>query len=148
MKVTSCRLWCRQPGILFFLVFMSVGVCAGTGEQTSVELFDSAYLMRVFGSLLLVFACLFGLVFLLRKMNGVTVIDRKVIRVLGSVKVGSREKIALIEAGGQQLLVGIAAGSVSRLYAFEDPADRQVEGASSGADFASLLRSSKPSEKN
>jgi flagellar protein FliO/FliZ len=148
MKVTSYRLWRPQPGFLLWLVFASTGVYAETGGQVSAELFDPAYLMRVFGSLLLVFACLFGLVFLLRKLNGVPAIDRKVIRVLGSVKLGSREKIALIEVGSQQLLVGIAAGSVSSLHVFPDSVDSQVEGASSGADFASALRSSKHSNKS
>jgi flagellar protein FliO/FliZ len=148
MKVISYRLWRPQLGFLLWLVFASAGVYADTGEQAPAELFDSAYIMRVFGSLLLVFSCLFGLVFLLRKMNGVPAIDRKVIRVLGSVKLGSREKIALIEAGGQQLLVGIAAGSVNSLHVFPNPVDNQVDGASSGADFASILRSSELSDKS
>ena len=148
MKVISYRLWRPHLGFLLWLVFASAGVYADTGDQAPTELFDPAYLMRVFGSLLLVFACLFGLMFLLRKMNGVPAIDRKVIRVLGSVKLGSREKIALIEAGGQQLLVGIAAGSVNSLHVFQNPVDSQIDAASSGADFASILRSSKKSDKS
>jgi flagellar protein FliO/FliZ len=149
MTLLSCRLWRLQPGVLLWLlVVASAGAHADTMGKASAELFDSAYLMQVFGSLLLVFACLFGLLFVLRKMNGVPTMDRKVIRVLGSVKLGSREKIALIEAGGQQLLVGIAAGSVNSLHVFKNPIDSEIDAAPSGADFASLLRSSKHSDKS
>lgn len=148
MKAYSFRLWRSQLGFLVWLLLAAAGVYADVGEQPSAELFDSAYLMRVFGALLLVFSCLFGLVFLLRKMNGIPAIDRKVIRVLGSVKLGSRERIALIEAGGQQLLVGIAAGSVNSLHVFPNAGDSQADDASPAADFASVLHSSRHSDQS
>ena len=60
MKVISYRLWRPHLGFLLWLVFASAGVYADTGDQAPTELFDPAYLMRVFGSLLLVFVSLSG----------------------------------------------------------------------------------------
>ncbi len=113
------------------------GALAAVAEVESQAIFSTAYLVQVVGSLLLVFGCLFGVVFLLKKLNGVPVSDRKAIRVLSSVKVGSRERIMLVETGDNQLLVGVAAGSVRTLHVFERALDESVN----DGDFNSVLRS-------
>jgi flagellar protein FliO/FliZ len=112
-------------------------------DAKPLEMFDTAYLIQVFGSLLLVFGCLFGLVFFLKKINGLPTTDRKLIQVLGSVKVGSREKIVLLRAGEEQLLVGVAAGSVRTLHVFSDLGSEGLAGSGdTGANFAAVLKSS------
>ena len=116
---------------------------AAAGDAKPLEIFDTAYLIQVFGSLLLVFGCLFGLIFVLKKMNGLPNGDRKLIQVIGSVKVGSREKIVLLRAGEEQLLVGVAAGSVRTLHVFPDAEPGQDSGYKDApTDFAALLKSS------
>ena len=118
-------------------------VLAVVGDGESAEIFDTAYLFQVFGSLLLVFACLFGLAFLLRRFNGLPMSDRKLIQIIGSAKVGSREKIVLLKAGEQELLVGVAAGSVRTLHVFGDGESSQQSLAKpSGDAFAKVLSDS------
>lgn len=85
--------------------------------------FDGRYLLQVAGSLLLVLGALLGVLYLLKRMNGLPVAERKGVRVLASLKVGTREKVLLLEAGSRQLLVGVAAGSVRTLYVFDEAAD-------------------------
>ena len=102
-------------------------------------MFNITYMVQVIGALLLVFGCLFGFVFLLKKMNRLPVSERKPIRVLSSIKVGSREKIMLVDTGEDQLLVGVAAGNIRTLYVFGDTAEKVSEAASARADFGSLL---------
>lgn len=41
-------------------------------------------------------------------------------RVLSALPVGNRERIALVQVGDKQLLLGVAPGHVSTLYVFED----------------------------
>ncbi|MFK8047089.1 MAG: flagellar biosynthetic protein FliO [Halioglobus sp.] len=116
---------------------------AVVGDGESSEIFDTAYLFQVFGSLLLVFGCLFGLAYLLRRFNGMPMSDRKFIQIIGSAKVGSREKIVLLKAGEQELLVGVAAGSVRTLHVFGDEeSSRQSLTKRSGDDFAKVLSDS------
>jgi flagellar protein FliO/FliZ len=122
------------------LAIQSTGALAAVGVVESHTIFDTSYMVQVLGSLILVFGCLFGVVFLLKKLNGVPVTDRKVIRVLSSVKVGSREKIMLVETGENQLLVGVAAGSVRTLHVFERVVNDAGDESVPGRDFNSLLR--------
>ncbi|MFT4823227.1 MAG: flagellar protein FliO/FliZ [Halioglobus sp.] len=118
-------------------------VFAVVAEREAPEIFDTAYLFQVFGSLLLVFGCLFGLAFLMRKFNGMPISDRKVIQIVGSAKVGTREKIVLLKAGELELLVGVAAGSVRTLHVFDNGSKPELGAkALSSDDFATVLQSS------
>lgn len=116
---------------------LALAASGGGGGQT--EIFSQAYIMQIIGSLLLVFGCLFGLVFLMRKLNGVPVGDRKSMRIVSSVKVGSREKLMLLDIGERQLLLGVAAGSIRTLYVFDgdEPPGQSI--GKEHTDFASLL---------
>lgn len=131
--------------LALLLAPLSGVVQAAATEPPRAEIFDSAYLMQVIGSLLLVFGCLFGLAFLLKKLNGVPAGDRKVLRVMGSVKVGSREKILLLDTGENQVLVGVAAGNVRTLYVYSGQPGANGEEVPDVApvakDFASLMPS-------
>lgn len=47
----------------------------------------------------------------------------QVIRYLGGISVGQRERIVLIEVGETQLLIGVAPGRVEKLHKLEVPID-------------------------
>lgn len=140
---------CEIPLLLLAGAFIAGSAQAAGADSARTEIFDSAYLMQVIGSLLLVFGCLFGLAFVMKKMGGVPTGDRKSLRVIGSVKVGSREKIVLLDTGENQVLVGVAAGNVRTLYVYdssESPSDKGGDEPESSphrtsADFASLMPS-------
>ncbi|NND67645.1 MAG: flagellar biosynthetic protein FliO [Halioglobus sp.] len=110
--------WSGRAGLLVLLAVVCPAVLAAPGAQDP-GIFTGRYLLQVAASLVFVLACLVGLLHLLRRMNGVAVTNRKGIQVLASVKVGTREKILLLEAGDNQLLVGVAAGSVRTLHVFD-----------------------------
>lgn len=93
----------------------------GAEAVASKDLLSAGYFFQVFGSLLLVLGLVFGLLFLLRKINGLPSGSKATIRVLGSVRLGSREKMILVQAGEQQLLIGVAPGGISTLHTFEKP---------------------------
>lgn len=127
------------------------GVAKGVAKAPIVnatappELFSAAYLAQVLGSLLLVFICLFGVVYLLRRFNGVRVGQGSVLRVLGSASVGQREKVVLVEAGKDQLLLGVAQGSVRTLHVFAEPVVTPQDASSTSAsDFAAVLQAANP----
>ena len=125
--------------LLMPAMVMTAGAMAAE-QQSAKDMLDASYLVQVFGSLLLVFGCIFGLVFLLKKMNGLPAGDRAAIRVLGSVRLGNREKLLLVQAGEQQLLVGVTPGSINTLHAFDEPIEGLSEtAAAKGFDFAGVL---------
>jgi|GEM_PF-423470 len=141
-KAWLLLLWLVQPGL-------ALSAEEGQSElsSSSVDIFNTAYLFQVFGSLLLVFGCIFGLIFLLKKMNGIPSSQKAPVCVLGVTRIGSREKILLIEAGDQQLLVGVAAGNIRTLHTFDQPIVDSSEVNIKNTDFASLLGSTFTSGK-
>jgi flagellar protein FliO/FliZ len=108
------------------------------------ELFSAGYLAQVLGSLLLVFICLFAVIYLLRRVNRVGGSANSALRVIGSASVGQREKVVLIEAGKEQLLLGVAQGSVRTLHVFSEPVIDAGAVDNSAPDFASVLRAANP----
>ncbi len=104
------------------------------------QIFDSAYVLQIIGSLILVLALIFVLLFYLKKLNGGVLNSGALIRVLASVKIGARERVVLIEAGGQQLLLGVAAGGVRTLHTFDTPLTDVTAGDTETSDFSSILR--------
>ena len=120
------------------LVLSRVTFAAASEASSPPAIFDMAYLFQVFGSLLLVSACIFGLLFVLRKLNGIPAGRHKAIQILDSAKLGSREKVVILKAGEAHLLVGVAAGNVRTLHVFDGPENGlNIE----GANFASVLDS-------
>lgn len=56
---------------------------------------------------------------------------QSVIRIVGGVSVGSRERVVVLEVGGRWLVVGVAAGQVSSLANLESGANHLDENISS-----------------
>lgn len=114
----------------------------------SADIFNTAYLFQVFGSLLLVFGCIFGLVFLVKKMNGIAPSQKSPVRIIGVTRVGSREKIVLLEAGNQQLLIGVCPNSIRTLHTFAEPVIDSTKTDQKTLDFSALLGSAFTSGKS
>lgn len=73
---------------------------------------------------------------LVRRMGGLQVAgSRAPMRVLGSLPVGARERVVLVQVGEQQLLLGVAPGRVNLLLRLEEPLT--LEG---GNEFADRMR--------
>ncbi|WOJ93311.1 flagellar biosynthetic protein FliO [Congregibacter variabilis] len=108
------------------------------------ELFSASYLFQVLGSLVLVFVCLFAVVYFLKRFNGTGVGSGSALRVLGSANVGQREKVVLMEVGGEQLLIGVAPGSVRKIHVLAEPVIEGDSSATASPDFAAVLRAANP----
>ncbi len=131
------------------MVLAAVAPCAPAmaqrAERAAPELFSAGYLAQVLGSLALVVLCLVGVIFLLRRVNRIGQSGGAPLRVLGSASVGTREKVVLLAAGGEQLLLGVAPGSVRTLHVFAEPVvDEAALPRGSQRDFASVLRNANP----
>ncbi|HEX7385252.1 MAG TPA: flagellar biosynthetic protein FliO [Burkholderiaceae bacterium] len=66
----------------------------------------------------------------------------RVLRTHASLALGTRERAVLVEAAGQFLLLGVAAGRVSLLHRYDAAPElpTHVEQPASGADFLTALR--------
>lgn len=88
--------------------------------------------------LVAVVAVIYGCAWIIRRMNGMTGMNNNAIKVVSVMAIGARERIALIEVGGQQILLGITPSAIRTLHVFDEPV---VEaGSASSSDFARRLQ--------
>lgn len=71
--------------------------------------------------LLAVVAVIYGCAWLIRRMSGMTGMNNSAIKVVSVLAIGARERIALVEVGGQQILLGITPSTIRTLQVFEEP---------------------------
>lgn len=88
--------------------------------------------------LVAVVAVIYGCAWIIRRMNGMTGMNNNAIKVVSVMAIGARERIALIEVGGQQILLGITPSAIRTLHVFDEPV---VEAGTAGSgDFARRLQ--------
>jgi flagellar protein FliO/FliZ len=93
-------------------------------------------LVGMAGSLLLVIGLILLCAWLLKRMGNLQAGGGGVLKLRASLAVGMKERVVLIEAAGETLLLGVSPGGVTCLHRFDAPVPS--EAAAPGA-FAQLL---------
>jgi len=86
-------------------------------------------------ALMLVVALIILLAWVLKKLPGTGLRSLPGLRVVATLPVGPRERAVVIDCGGQQLLLGVTAHSISLLHTLTEP----LLDAPTQAGFAELL---------
>jgi flagellar protein FliO/FliZ len=104
-------------------------------------------LLTTFGSLIFVVAIILALAWLLKRMRLPAMGGQKGLAIIRQVPVGTKERIAVIEAGEEQFLVGITAQSINLISELEQPldigekqGDRRTQVDAFATQFSRLLR--------
>jgi len=74
-----------------------------------------------FVALVLVLGLILGLAWLLKRLPGSGLRQADGLRVVASIPLGGKERAAVLQVGGEQLLVGIGAGGVRTLHVLPTP---------------------------
>lgn len=120
------------------LLWTSAAV-AQEAERPARDNADSLVSLVTLGlGLLAVLAVIFGCAWVIRRVNGLSGMNNQAIKVVAVMALGARERIALIEVGGTQILVGITASAIRTLHVFDEPVVNPQEGGNS--DFARRLQ--------
>tara|TARA_R110000823_G_scaffold47903_15_gene121887 strand:+ start:2860 stop:3306 length:447 start_codon:yes stop_codon:yes gene_type:complete len=141
MNARACQSRALRWGVALLLGGAPLAL-AVAAESSEPSIYSLRYMVQVAGSLLLVLGCMLAVLFLIRKLQGMPVGEKNALRVLGSLKVGTREKILLLEAGDEQLLIGVASGSVRTLHVFAEPVAGTADHGRSAGTFDTLLKRS------
>lgn len=72
-------------------------------------------------ALLAVLALVVGLGWLLKRMPGSSFRQADGLKLVASVAVGAKERVVVLEVNGEQLLLGVTAGGISRLHTLDTP---------------------------
>lgn len=106
------------------------GSNVGSGVVTTNPLSVVVGLLFVVGLILL-------LAWLMRRMGGISTFNGQQMKVVAALSVAGREKVLLIDVGGQQVLIGVAPGRVSHLQTFEQPV---ITPSANPSDFPSAMK--------
>lgn len=120
------------------LALVSAPVLAGSAVPPSPV--SLAGLLQVVFGLAVVLAAIVGTGWLLRRLGPVQG-GGGVLRVVGGVMVGPRERIVLVEVGEEWLVLGVASGGVRLLHRLPRPAAGSAPGAGTEAAWMQRLRS-------
>ncbi len=73
------------------------------------------------GSLVLVIAVILGLAWLLKRMRVPNLVQQQGLKIVRQLPVGTKERIAIVEAGNEQFLVGITPQSIQLISKLDEP---------------------------
>jgi flagellar protein FliO/FliZ len=72
-------------------------------------------------ALFFVLALILALAWLAKRMPGVAGASNPALRIVGSLSLGPRERVVVVDVGGTQLLLGVGAGGTRTLHTLEAP---------------------------
>ncbi|MDP3845995.1 MAG: flagellar biosynthetic protein FliO [Pseudomonas sp.] len=81
----------------------------------------SAQLSQMLLGLLLVIGLIFVLAWLLRRVQRIGPRGAQVIKLLASQALGPRDRLVLVQVGGEQILLGLSAGRITPLHVLKEP---------------------------
>ena len=82
---------------------------------------SAAYLWQVMLGLFLVLGIIFAIAWFLRRFGQGGFLAGSQMKVVASLPLSTRERVVMIEVGGQQILLGVAPGRVNKLHVFSEP---------------------------
>lgn len=134
------------------LLFSSNAAMALDAARPIQPVVGTGSLVQITFSLLLVLVAIVALAWLLRRMNLVQQGGGSLLKVIGSIAIGQRERVVLIEVNDTWLLVGVGPGQIRTLHTMEKSADwTATQPTDADNKFGRLLTSilkQRPSNRN
>ena len=115
------------------LLWMYTYVCGGVAYAADQAPLNSGNhvgnIAKIAAYLVFIVLIIFVVSSLIRKFGSLQSSAAGNLKILGSLPVGTRERVMLIEVGGNQILIGVSPGSVRTLQILDKPieiSDKQV----------------------
>jgi flagellar protein FliO/FliZ len=117
------------PGIALMAMPVWAETTETSGKATGLSgVSGSAYLLQVILALIVVLIGIVALAWFMKRMTGIQHSAGGNLQVLEGLTIGPRERIVLIQAGKEQLVVGIAPGRVQTLHVLQEPVEASAPG--------------------
>ena len=134
-------------GIGLLTIFTAINSAAANAvidKPNVAPVFNGTSIIQVMLSLAFVIVLIYAVAWYVRRMQLTTAGTGQSMRVVSALSVGTREKVVLVQVGEEQLLLGVAPGSVNLLRQFEGVAvEHKVSGLRSS--FAKILNDTQSS---
>lgn len=130
--------------LTLFTAINSAAANAVIDKPNVAPVFNGTSIIQVMLSLAFVIVLIYAVAWYVRRMQLTTAGTGQSMRVVSALSVGTREKVVLVQVGEEQLLLGVAPGSVNLLRQFEGVAvEHKVSGLRSS--FAKILNDTQSS---
>lgn len=115
--------------------------------QPPVKVNGVSSLLSVFVGLLFILGLILALAWFVKRIGQGGMTANNHLRIVASLPLGTRERLALVDVGGKQILLGLTPQNINTLYVFDEPV---IDSASAEpSEFALKLRSLlNPAAKN
>ncbi|MFI8479406.1 flagellar biosynthetic protein FliO [Pseudomonas sp. NPDC078700] len=80
-------------------------------------------LIQLLFGLLLVIGLIFFLAWLMRRVQQISPRGGQAIKIVSSQALGTRDRLVLVQVGGEQVLLGLTPGRITPLHVLKDPVD-------------------------
>jgi flagellar protein FliO/FliZ len=124
---------------LALATLLPLPVLAEEAGSNLMEPLAGGRLVEIFLGLFAVLLLIGVIAWVVRRMPGLTRSADGSMRVIAGIPVGQRERILLVEVGGEQLVVGVAPGRVELLHHLAEPVSTSGS-QGGGSDFAHRLQ--------
>lgn len=117
----------------------SMTLAAAESSAVVEPLSSSQSIMQMLFGLVAVLALFVALAWLLKRLGrGQLHGGGTLFRTLGAMPIGTRERLLLIEIGGEQFVLAVAPGQISKIHHFEQPIT--LPGPNGDSDFSARLK--------
>ena len=89
---------------------------------------------------MLVVLAIFLVVWLMRRAGNFRSSIGGSLKILGGISLGTKERLLVVQVGDEQLLIGVAPGSISKLHVLEKPLEEIEQTTLAEHPFASRLK--------
>ena len=115
--------------LIFLLCCLPLTVVAQqeSADIASVDPMSSLYLAKLTGGLLLVVVVIFGLAWLMKRLNLSQHSQNGLLKIIAGLPLGTRDRIVLLQVGEEQILLGLSPGRIQKLHTLSIPLIDQQE---------------------
>lgn len=107
--------------------------------QPPVKVNGVSSLLNVFVGLLFILGLILALAWFVKRIGQGGITANNHLRIVASLPLGTRERLALVDVGGKQILLGLTPQNINTLHVFDEPV---IDSASAEpSEFALKLRS-------
>ena len=108
--------------IFILLLFFSSPLYAlEQAAPAAADPFSASYLFKLVAVMGFILLLIFALAWMMKKMQVAQNSQNGLINIVSAISVGQRDRIALIQVGEEQILVGLTPGKIEKLHELKQP---------------------------
>jgi flagellar protein FliO/FliZ len=92
-----------------------------TSPIISADPMSGSYLFQLILGLIVVLICIVALAWFAKRMNRLQSSSGGMLKIIGGISMGSRERVVLLQVGSEQLLIGVSPGRINTLHVLDTP---------------------------